>query len=54
MIKIKKHREIFNRKIQAEKLEVLKADFSPDQIRGPLLLLIKEFKNLILRFRIAA
>ena len=42
MIKIKKHREIFNRKIQAEKLEVLKADFSPDQIRGPLLLLIKE------------
>ena len=42
MIRIKKHREIFNRKTQAEKLEVLKDEFRPDQIRGALLNLMKE------------
>lgn len=42
MIKIKKHREIFNRKEQAKKLDVLKEEFRPDQIRTALLHLLKE------------
>lgn len=41
MIRIKKHREIFNRNIQAEKLEILKEKYRPEQIRKPLLDLIK-------------
>lgn len=41
MIRIKKHREIFNRKEQAKKLDALKEDSHPDQIRNPLLKLLK-------------
>ncbi|MCC3862363.1 [protein-PII] uridylyltransferase [Pseudemcibacter aquimaris] len=42
MIRIKKHREIFNTKDQAKKLDALKQEFRPDQIRTPLL---KHFKE---------
>lgn len=42
MIKIIKHREIFNRKDQGIKLDALKEKFRPDQIRTPLLKLLKE------------
>ncbi|MBT5072523.1 MAG: [protein-PII] uridylyltransferase [Kordiimonadaceae bacterium] len=42
MVRIKKHREIFNREHQADKLEVLKEKHRPDQIRTPLLKLMKE------------
>ena len=42
MIEIKKHNEIFNRKAQVKKLEALKEEFRPDQIRTPLLNLLKE------------
>jgi [protein-PII] uridylyltransferase len=41
MIKIKKHREIFNRKDQGKKLDSLKEQFRPDQMRTPLLQLLK-------------
>lgn len=42
MIKIKKYREIFNRKDQEKKLDALKEEFRPDQIRTPLLKLLKK------------
>ncbi len=42
MIKIYKHRDIFNRKVQAGKLEVLKDQFRHDTIRPSLLDLMKE------------
>ncbi len=42
MIKIKNKSEIFNRKDQAGKLAALKEEFRPDQIRHPLLDLMKE------------
>jgi len=51
MVRIKKHREIFNRKNQADKLEVLKEKYRPDEMRVPLLKLMKQaydkgFKNI--------
>ena len=42
MIRIEKHKEIFNRVIQAERLDVLKDEFRPDQMRAPLLTLMKD------------
>ena len=42
MIKIRKHREIFNRKEQAVKLDALKEEYRADQIRVPFLSLLKE------------
>lgn len=42
MIKIKNHNEIFSRNDQALKLDELKEKFRPDQIKGPLLQLMKE------------
>lgn len=42
MVRINKHREIFNRKNQADKLEILKDKYRPDQIRVPLLKLMKD------------
>ncbi|MCP5382528.1 MAG: [protein-PII] uridylyltransferase [Kordiimonadaceae bacterium] len=41
MTRIRKHREIFNRSELAVKLDALKERFGPDQIRGPLLELMK-------------
>jgi len=42
MIRIIKHRDIFNRNDQAKALELLKEKYRPDQIRKPLLSLMKE------------
>ncbi|MBL4602351.1 MAG: [protein-PII] uridylyltransferase [Emcibacteraceae bacterium] len=41
MIKIKNHRDIFNRKDQARELDILKEKYRSDQIRTPLLELMK-------------
>ncbi|MBT6031998.1 MAG: bifunctional uridylyltransferase/uridylyl-removing protein, partial [Kordiimonadaceae bacterium] len=42
MIKINKHREIFNRNDQSKNLALLKEEYRPDQIRSPLLELLKK------------
>ncbi len=46
MIKINNHRQIFNRKDQTKKLELLKEKYNPSQIRSALLeLMITAYKN---------
>lgn len=42
MIRIKNHRDIFNRTDQAEKLDAIKEKYRSDQIRKPLLNLLKQ------------
>lgn len=42
MIRIIKHREIFNRNDQVKEIDLLKEEHRPDQIRKPLLALMKE------------